>query len=122
MKKQSTTCLLNALSARKFGSWDRIRRVCRNINPPSGDILTTICRWHKDEPSDIEEWIVYFALHSICWQVWKERNHRIFRNTQLEPAIITKIACRTMIDWVVAHNKIGKDQGYLWIRNKLQEL
>ncbi|CAL1410476.1 unnamed protein product [Linum trigynum] len=101
------------------GVWNELKKARSLTLTPNRDIITTIRSWNADCPTDLNGWIVYCALHSICWQVWLERNQRTFNDCCLPPTAVYKKAMHAAVEWLVAFGKISRDQAKWWLRTYL---
>ncbi|CAI0466928.1 unnamed protein product [Linum tenue] len=95
--------------------WRGFGRVCSILAPPTGDILMAIQRWSSDLPDNLVGWIGFCALHVISWQVWLERNSRVFRDRCLGVADVLKKALLLIVDNLIAHGKISREEGMGWM-------
>ncbi|CAL1380616.1 unnamed protein product [Linum trigynum] len=88
--------------------WDRLRRACGSLETPVRDIFEVISRWPTNCTDDGKSWIRYGVLHSVCWQIWLERNNRIFREVRLQAKVVARKALMDVVEWSVAGGIVDK--------------
>ncbi|CAI0627726.1 unnamed protein product [Linum tenue] len=98
--------------------WYKCRMACPSIANTSEDIFSTVRDWKSSTPNNINEWINFCALHAITWQLWLERNRRIFQEASQNPTTVARKAFNLMIEWPTAMGKITKEEGQKWLHDQ----
>ncbi|CAL1362079.1 unnamed protein product [Linum trigynum] len=96
--------------------WTEVRRMCGDSFAPQEQILDTIKCWKSDVPDTTTDWIGFCILHAVCWQIWLERNRRVFQDASRSAKEVFWIAIRSTADWLVAKGKISRIQVMEWLR------
>ncbi|CAL1377475.1 unnamed protein product [Linum trigynum] len=102
--------------------WGRLLSVASSGDVRRGDIVETIRIWPTAQPSNMAGWFHYCILHDVAWNVWKERNRRVFRQERLQSKDVACISFRTVVDWTMAFGVVGKSDGLQWLRGCLQKI
>ncbi|CAL1413645.1 unnamed protein product [Linum trigynum] len=91
--------------------WSGINSFSRGIQAPVNGIVSAIRSWPTEVSDCIEGWISYCSLHVVCWTVWRERNNRIFNQSQTTRGALSKKIIRSIVEWVIAKGKVSRDLG-----------
>ncbi|CAI0409584.1 unnamed protein product [Linum tenue] len=102
--------------------WSGITRACPLVEPPRGDIVTVLQSWPSEVPDNVNSWFSFTALHSVCWHVWRERNRRIFNDCSSPARVVSKNACKEVIEWISAHNKVDRYICSQWLNERIQRI
>ncbi|CAI0460668.1 unnamed protein product [Linum tenue] len=100
--------------------WFGISRACPLVEPPSGDIVTVLHSWPSRVPDNVNSWFSFAALHSVCWHVWRERNQRIFNDCSSPARVVSRNACKAVIEWISAHSKVDRNICSQWLNERIQ--
>ncbi|CAL1371675.1 unnamed protein product [Linum trigynum] len=98
--------------------WTRMQRVCGALDLSGGDFITIIRRWSLAVDDSVESCVRFGALHAVSWQVWLERNRRVFKGTRLQARGVTRKAVRDSLDWAIACGKLDKGLGLSWLAGR----
>ncbi|CAL1393225.1 unnamed protein product [Linum trigynum] len=84
--------------------------VCR-----ATDITDRINSWNKNNPADPAQWTSRVFLHAFCWNVWLERNARIFNELEAPSRVVAFRIGSAIAQCLTAAKKVDREISDNWL-------
>ncbi|CAL1383759.1 unnamed protein product [Linum trigynum] len=84
--------------------------VCR-----ATDITDRIKLWKKNSPVDAAQWGSRVFIHAFCWNLWLERNARIFKDLEVPPRVVALRIGSVIAQWLTAAEKVNRETAESWL-------
>ncbi|CAL1393885.1 unnamed protein product [Linum trigynum] len=94
--------------------WSSFMQVLKVFGPHADEMQNVIHSWPTEDPSAWLERFIHLFLHAFTWELWKERNGRMFNDEKHSwQSIFHKIG-RTLLSWVVTEGLISEINRNEW--------
>ncbi|CAL1352894.1 unnamed protein product [Linum trigynum] len=95
--------------------WNTIQQMVEIVGPFPAHVDAVIAGWNVGSQLPWKSGFVRGLLHAYTWEIWKERNSRIFQDKSVQWQVIFHKICRSLLNWVLVTGTLNEVHREEWL-------